>query len=400
MQSTVNVTEKIFWLGVNDRKARLFENLWPLEKGMSYNSYLIVDNKTAIIDTVESGYIDEFLSKIDQALGSEKKVDYLIINHMEPDHSGAIKALVKEFPDIQLVGNKLTFKMLDAFYEIKENLLEIKDGDILDLGEHKIKFYITPWVHWPETMMSYEQTEKILFSGDAFGSFGALDGGIFDDEINLAYYEDEFRRYYSNIVGKFTQPTQKALKKLEGVDINIIASTHGPVWRHNLKKILDYYQAWSTYKTEEGVVVVYASMYGNTARMADLTARKLAELGLKNIRVYDASKTHMSYIINEIWKYKGVILASPTYNASLHPTMEALVTEIKHLEIKNRLLGIFGSFAWNGAALKELIKFAEEIKWEVVSEPVEIKGSLKESDVEKFTKLAENMVKKIKETTK
>lgn len=395
MQNTVNVSEKVYWLGVNDRKTRLFENLWPLDKGMSYNSYVINDEKVALIDTVDAGYIDEYLRKLKNVLG-DKKVDYLVINHMEPDHSGAIKAIVREYPEVQIIGNKLTFKMLEAFYDIDSNLMLIQDGKQLELGEHTLTFYSTPWVHWPETMMTYDSKDKILFSGDAFGSFGALDGGIFDDEINLEFYEDELRRYYSNIVGKFTQQTQKALKKLEGLDIKIIAATHGPVWRDNLAKILSYYHEWSTYKTYEGVVVAYASMYGNTAQMADLTARKLAEQGVKNIRVYDASKTHMSYIVNDIWKYKGVILASPTYNGSLHPSMESLITEIKHLGVKDHYLGILGSYAWSGAALKELIKFAEDIKWEVVAEPVEIRGAFTTEDTPKFADLAQKMASKVK----
>ncbi|PIE85966.1 MAG: FprA family A-type flavoprotein [Bacteroidia bacterium] len=393
MQHTVKITDKIYWLGVNDRKTRLFENLWPLDKGMSYNSYVIVDEKVALVDTVESGYIDEFIVKLREILQG-RKVDYLISNHMEPDHSGAIGAVVREYPDVTVVGNKLTFKMLEAFFSLKNKQKVVANGETLDLGEHQLTFYTTPWVHWPETMMTYDQKEKILFSGDAFGSFGALDGGIFDDEINLDFYEDELRRYYSNIVGKFTKQTQKALKKLSNLDIRIIAATHGPVWRDNLKKILSLYNDWSTYTLDDGVVVVYASMYGHTARMADLTARKMAEYGIKNIRVYDASKTHMSYIINDIWKYKGVILASPTYNGSLHPTMEALVSELKHLDVKDHYLGIFGSFAWNGAALKELIKFSEEIKWEVVAEPIEIKGAMKAEDTVKFTELAKKMADK------
>lgn len=396
-ENTTKIAENTYLLSVNDRRTQLFENLWPLERGVSYNSYLIDDDKVTLIDTVESSFINEYIQKIKTIIG-KKNVDYLIINHMEPDHSGAIQAIVHEFPEIQIIGNKLTFKILEAYYSINTNLMPVADGDTLNIGNEELKFFITPWVHWPETMMTYATKYKILFSGDAFGSFGTLNGGVFDDEIDINYFEDELRRYYSNIVGKFTTPTQKALQKLSDVDIKIIAATHGPIWRNDLKKILSLYNDWSTYKTESGVVIAYTSMYGNTGKMVDITARKLAENGIKNIRIYDTSKTHMSYIISDIWKFKGVIMASPTYNGNLHPTMECLVSEIKHLNIKNHLFGVFGSYSWSGAAMKELVKFAQDIKWDIVNEPFEICGAYKESDIEKFANLATNMAEKIKES--
>ncbi|MDP4185972.1 MAG: MBL fold metallo-hydrolase, partial [Bacteroidota bacterium] len=271
----VKLAEDIYYVGVNDRKTHLFENYWPLEKGVAYNAYLIVDEKVALLDTVERSFIDEFLEKLDTILKG-RKIDYLIVNHMEPDHSGAIKSIVTRYPEITLVGNKKTFPILSNFYQIEKNTLTIEDGGTLDLGKHKLGFHTIPMVHWPESMVTFESTEKILFSSDAFGSFGSLDGGIFDDELNLSFYEEELMRYFTNIVGKYCPHTQRALKKLDALDIKMIAATHGPIWRTNLSYILDRYHKWSSYQTEPGVVIVYGTMYGNTEKMADVIARQLS----------------------------------------------------------------------------------------------------------------------------
>jgi flavorubredoxin len=395
MYNPVTIKENIYFLGVNDRRTELFENLWPIEQGISYNSYLIVDEKIALVDTVERSHTDEFLSKI-KTIINDKKIDYLIINHMEPDHSGGIKAIVNEYPDITLVGNKMTFNMLKNYYNITENTHQVKNGNEINLGSRSLQFFQTPWVHWPETMMTYDKKEKVLFSGDAFGSFGTLDGGIFDDELNIEWYEDEMLRYYSNIVGKYSDKAQAALQKLSKLEINIIAATHGPVWRSHIPKVLDLYQKWTTYQTEKGVVIVFGSMYGNTEHMADTVARRLAENGLKNIRIYDASKTHISYIIRDIWKFKGVILGSSAYNATLFPKMETLIKRIEHMDIKDHLLGIFGSSSWNGSGVKALNKFAESFSWEIVSESVETKGSPDQQAIEKCISLADNMAERLK----
>ncbi len=394
MYKPVKVKEDIYFLGVNDRRTELFENLWPIEQGVSYNSYLIVDEKIALVDTVERSYADEFLSKI-KTIIKDKKIDYLIVNHMEPDHSGSIKAIVNEYPDITLVGNKMTFNMLKNYYNITENTHQVKDGNEINLGSRSLQFFQTPWVHWPETMMTYDKKDKVLFSGDAFGSFGTLNGGIFDDELNIEWYEDEMLRYYSNIVGKYSDKAQAAIQKLGGLDINIIAATHGPVWRSHIPKVLNFYQKWTTYQTEKGVVIVFGSMYGNTEQMADTIARRLAENGIKNIRVYDASKTHISYIIRDIWKFKGVLLGSSAYNATLFPKMETLIKRIEHMDIKDHLLGIFGSSSWNGAGVKALNKFAESYSWDMVSDSVETKGSPDQQAIEKCISLADNMAERL-----
>ena len=397
MHHTVKLSEKIHWIGVNDRKTHLFENLWPLENGVAYNSYLINDDKVALVDTVEHSSSEEYLDKIQSIIGNEKTIDYLIINHMEPDHSGAIRSIVEKYPNVKLIGNVKTFKIIDAYYGYKDNLYEVKEGDELDLGTHKLKFVMTPWVHWPETMMTYDQTEQILFSGDAFGSFGTLDGGIFDDEINLEFYEDELRRYFSNIVGKYGNMVKKAFKKLDGVELKMIAATHGPIWRSEINKILSLYDKWSKQETEQGVVIIFGSMYGNTEKMADYIARKISEQGIKNIRVRDASKTHLSHLINDIWRFKGVIIGSSAYNSGMLPTVEHLTKTLEHMGVKNHYLGLFGSYSWTGGGVKTLNKFAENVDWELVGEPVDIKGIPGEEAFKQCDALAEEMAKKLSE---
>ncbi len=390
----INLAENIYYLGFNDRRTHLFENIWPIPHGISYNSYLLVDEKVALVDTVERAFIDEYLDNIEEIIG-DRKVDYLIINHMEPDHSGALKAIVQKYPDIILVGNKKTFGFIESFYMEPKNVLMVHDDYVLELGKFRIQFQTIPMVHWPETMISYEETNKILFSGDAFGSYGTLDGGVFDDEINLEFYEVEVMRYFTNIVGKYCPHTQRAIKKLQPLDIKMIAATHGPVWRSDLNWILKRYNKWSSYDLDCGVIIVYGSMYGNTQRMAEVIARRIAERGIKNIRVYDASKTHSSYIINDIFKYKGFIVGSAAYNNAMFPNVQTLLSTIEHMAPKNHYLGIFGNFLWNGGGVKNLKTFAENIQWEMVHEPVEEKGALKPNNREELIKLADAMADKL-----
>ncbi len=392
----VNLAEDIYYLGFNDRRTHLFENIWPIPSGISYNSYLIVDEKIALVDTVERAFIDDYLDSIEEIIG-EREVEYLIINHMEPDHSGALKAIVHRYPNITLVGNKKTFGFVENFYMKPEKTLMVQDDYVLDLGKHKLQFQMVPMVHWPETMVTFEENTKILFTGDAFGSYGTLDGGIFDDEINLDFYEVEVMRYFTNIVGKYCPHTQRAIKKLAGLDIKMIAATHGPIWRSNLDWILNRYNKWSSYDLDRGVVIVYGSMYGNTKKMAETIARQIAVRGIKNIRVYDASKTHSSYIINDIFKYKGFIVGSAAYNNAMFPNVETLLTTVEHMMPKNHLLGIFGNYSWNGGGVKNLKTFAEKIKWEMVYEPIEEKGNMKVATQEELIKLADAMADRLLE---
>lgn len=392
---SVKITDNLHYIGVNDRETHLFENMWPLDNGISYNSYLINGEKTALLDTVKITKVDNLLSKLTGILG-DRKLDYLVIHHMEPDHSGSIKSVVDMYPDVTLVGNKKTKDFLEAFYGINTSFLEVKEGDTLDLGDRKLTFYMTPMVHWPESMVSYDDKDKILFSQDAFGGFGALDGPIFDDEINWDFYESETRRYYSNIVGKHSKQVQAAIKKLAGLDISMICPVHGPVWRSKPEKIIELYDKWSKYDTDEGVVIVYGTMYGNTAIMAETIARVLAEEGIKDIKMYDVSKTHVSHIVNEVWKYKGLILGSCTYNNGLFPPMKHLVNVIQMNNMRNHILGVFGSYSWSGGAVKSLKGFAENCEYDFIENVVETKCSPTIEDLDKCAEIAKEMAKRLK----
>lgn len=390
----IKLTDDIYYLGCNDRRTSLFENIWPIPNGICYNSYLIVDEKVTLIDTIERNFIDDYLDKIEDIIGL-RKIDYLVINHMEPDHSGALRNILGKYPDITIVGNKKTFGLVEAFYSKSFNSLEINDGQVLELGKHRLQFQTIPMVHWPETMVSFEETNGILFSGDAFGSFGTLDGGVFDDEINLDFYEEDMLRYFTNIVGKYCPHTQRAIKKLEPLDVKMIGATHGPIWRTNINWVMSRYNRWSSYTTEPGVVLVYGSMYGNTEKMAEVIARQLAVRGVKNIRIYDASKTHKSYIISDLFKYSGFIVGSCAYNNEMFPSVESLLTSIIHMGVKDHYLGVFGSFAWSGGGVKNLMKFAEESKWELVAEAVEEKGTLKADKYAECIAIANAMADKV-----
>ncbi len=400
MALKIELTEKVYWLGFNDRQKQRFENQCPLDKGVTYNTYLIDDEKTALIDTAESPFASDLVDWIKELLGN-KPLDYLIVNHMEPDHSGAIKDVVTAYPDIKIYGNRQTFPMLEAFYSIdKESFVTIKENDTLSLGKHTLQFITVPMVHWPESMVTYDQTDKILFSNDAFGSFGTIDGAIFDDELNIGVetynFDSEARRYYSNILGKFGNQTQRALKKLGELELSMIAPAHGFIWRKNISYVLDCYQKWSKMEGEEGVVIVYGSMYGNTERMADYIARFLVEQGVKNVVMHDSASTHSSYIISDIWKYKSVILGGSTYNSDIFPPMAHLMSELQHYGLKNRFLSIFGSSSWSGGGVKAIKKFAENIKWEIVGEEVEVKCTSQKSDIEKCREIAKVVAEKLK----
>ncbi|HOG20619.1 MAG TPA: FprA family A-type flavoprotein [Salinivirgaceae bacterium] len=394
----IKLHEDTFLLAVNDRRTHLFENYWPIPNGVAYNSYLILDNKTALIDTVEYGHSAEYIDNITSLLKG-KPLDYLIINHMEPDHSGSIKIIMDLYPNCTLVGNKRTFPLIDGYFNIEiKNKQVVEEGDTIELGKHKLSFYMIPMVHWPETMVTYDSTNKVLFSADAFGSFGTHDGGVFDDEINIAFFEDELRRYYSNIVGKYGQQVQKALSKLSGLKIDMLAATHGPIWRKDLNYILNKYDLWSKYQAEEkGAVIVFGSMYGNTEIMADTIARELSVNGVKNIRVYDSSKTHKSYIISDIWKYNGLVLGSCAYNAGIFTPMGDLINSLDAIGIKNRHVALFGSSSWGGGGLRVLEKWAENMKFDTVGPKPEVRCSPKQNDIELCSQIGREMAKVILE---
>jgi len=364
----IPIVENVYWVGVNDRRTALFEAIWPIPRGVSYNSYLIRDEKVALIDTVKDLSIHKYLQKLSHLMGPDRQIDFLVINHLEPDHSGAVPILKQIFPGMQVVGNKKTAEFLENLYGIKDIHI-VQDGDSLKLGERTLQFHLTPMVHWPETMMTYEASAGILFSGDAFGGFGTLDGGIFDDEVDVHYFEDEILRYFSNIVGKYAPMVQKAIKKLDALEIKVVASTHGPIWRSDPGRIIDLYARWSRYEAEPGVVVAFASMYGNTEKMAEAVARGLAEGGVTTIRAHDVSTSHVSYVIRDVWRHKGLVLGSPTYDAGVFPWMEMLLKLLGSKRIGNRVVGVFGSHGWAGGAVKAMRKFVDDASLELV-EPV------------------------------
>lgn len=367
------IANKVYYVGVNDRHKALFEGLWPLPNGVSYNSYLIDDDKVCLIDTVEVDFFVQFMENLREVIG-DRPVDYIVINHMEPDHSGSLSLIRKYYPNVQIVGNKKTFDMLKGFYDIESGTVEVKNGDTLELGHHTLNFFMTPMVHWPETMMTLDTTAGTLFSGDAFGCFGALNGGIIDKDIDCSSFWLEMVRYYSNIVGKYGTPVQNALKKLKDVSFDYICSTHGPIWHEHIERVVSLYDAMSKYETEEGIVICYGTMYGNTERMAETIACSASEAGIKNIVLYNVSKTHHSYIIRDVFRYKALIVGAPTYNTGLYHEMDVLLSEMANRDIKHHLLGWFGSYGWAGKAVAKIKEWNDnELHFEAVGEPVEMK---------------------------
>ena len=357
MNQKTMIKGKIHYVGVNDRNKHLFEGLWPLPYGVSYNSYLIDDETVALIDTVDACYFEVYLRKIKSIIG-ERPIQYLIINHMEPDHSGSIRLIKQHYPDIVIVGNKQTFGMIEGYYGVTGEQYVVKDDD--------------------------------------FGCFGTLDGGFLDTRINTDRYWDEMVRYYSNIVGKYGSPVQKALQKLGGLHITTICSTHGPVWTEYISKVIGIYDKLSRYAADEGVVIAYGSMYGHTEQMAEAIAAELSAQGIKNIVMHNVSKSNPSYIIADIFKYRGLIIGSPTYSNQIYPDIESLLSKILIREVKGRYLGYFGSFTWAGAAVKRMAEFAEKSKFEIIADPVEMKQAMKDITYEQCEHLARSMAERLK----
>ena len=364
---------------------------------MSYNSYLIVDDKTVLVDTVDICYSDLFFKRVAKLLNG-RKLDYLVVDHMEPDHAGSIRLLRQIYPDVKIIGNKQTFGMLAGYHGITDGLHEVKEGDTLDLGHHKLSFYMAPMVHWPEVMVTYEETEKVLFSADAFGTFGTLDGGVLDTDMDTDRFWSEMTRYYANIVGKYGGPVQRALKKLSGLDIQTICSTHGPVWTRQSGDVIALYDRLSRYEGLDGVTIVYGSMYGHTEQMAEDIATALSDGGVRHIAMHNVSKSHGSYILRDVFNYRGLIVGCPTYSGQLYPEVEMVLSEIKLREVKDRLFSYFGSFTWAGAAVKHLAAYAEAMKWEVVGTPVEQKQGI--STEEQCIALGQAMAERLRGTNK
>ncbi len=383
MKTTRKITDKIYYLGANDRRLALFENMFPLENGVSYNSYFIDDEKTAVTDTVDRFVLDSFFENLEYLLAG-RPLDYLIVHHMEPDHGANIGRLIDMYPDMKVVCSAKANQMIQQFFNVDlgSRAILVKDGDSLSLGQHTLHFVTAPMVHWPEVIMSYEASTGILFSADAFGSFGALDGKVFNDEVLIdeSWY-GEARRYYSNIVGKYGMQVQSVLKKAAALDIKMIAPLHGPVWRTDIGDFIAKYDLWSRYQPEQkGVLVAYASMYGNTENAANALALSLVEKGAGDVQVRDVSVTDVSELISLAWKYSHIVIASPTYNLALHPKMEHFVLDMKALNLQNRTVAIIENGSWAPAVVKNVTEIMSSMKnMNILEEKVLIKSALHDS---------------------
>ena len=393
----VPVTDRVYWIGANDRETDKFEGLWDLPHGMAYNSYFLDDDKTCLIDTVKSSFMDDFLYRLNRLLG-DRPLDYVVVNHMEPDHSGAMELIRRLYPGVKFVGNAKTAEMMKNFYGIEQDVVTIKEGEALDLGSRKLVFAFAPMVHWPESMAAYDPDSKILFSNDIFGGFGAVEGRLFDDESDCDWAVYEMMRYYANIVGRFAKPALAALAKVRKLDISMICPSHGPIWQSDPNYVIGLYEKWSRQETEEGVVVVYGTMYGNTKVAADAIANSLSKNGVKTVQVYDAARANMSYITTDTWRYRGLVLASCTYNLELYPPMAALLRFYENKNMTGRRIGLCGTYSWASAALKEMRAFVDRSKggWTLVDPSPEIKSYPTPDDIEACELLGKNMAEAIR----
>jgi flavorubredoxin len=382
----------IFWVGVNDRTTDLFEGLWPLPHGVSYNAYLVVGKKVALIDAVKSHYAEELLSNIAQIV-DPARIDYLVVNHMEPDHSGALPLLRRVAPAAEIVATPAALPMLERFYGLREGVRAVGDGEKLDLGGKILSFHHIPFVHWPETMATYEATEKVLFSCDAFGGFRTLDGAIFADEADFRLYEDEVLRYFSNIVGMQSQAVLRAIEKLGNLSISVIAPAHGLIWRKDAQRIVELYAKWARMEGEPGVVVVFGSMYGETRKAAEAVAQGAHEVGLP-VWVLDASRTHPSFIVRDAWRFQGLLFGGPTYDTGIFPPLEQVLRLLERKRLKNRVVGVFGSHGWRGGAVGKLAEKLRELGWELVG-TVEFPGAPTPSDLERLRELGRKVAEAV-----
>lgn len=371
MYKAIPVNKDTWWVGVNDCSTERFEALWSLPNGVAYNAYVVLGEKTAAIDTVKGPWGDEYSYKLEEALGG-RDLDYLVVNHMEPDHSGLIMELRRRWPNLQIVGNAKTLPLLKGYYGVTSKTLAVADGDTLDLGGHVLKFATIPMVHWPESMVTFDASTGVLFSNDAFGGFGAHEGGLFDDQRERPRWEEDMLRYYAAILGRYSSGVQVALKKLGGLPIKNIFPAHGTLFRTDAQQVVDLYDRWSRCDTERGAVVVYGSMYGNTRRMAEAVCTGISESGVKEIRLYDASRTEADFILRDIWRYCGLALLSCTYNMLLFPPIEALCSKLLNRMPKNHVLGIAGSYSWASGAFPALQAFAEKARLERAEPDVEV----------------------------
>ena len=392
-----NVTEDLYWVGSNEHRLALFENIHPIPKGVSYNAYLLLDEKSVLVDTVDWSVCRQLMDNIRYLLNG-RDLDYLIINHMEPDHGASIEEILKVYPKVRLISTAKSFLLMKQFgFDVTgHDTITVKEGDIVNFGKHTFTFAMAPMVHWPEVMVSFDTTNGVLFTADAFGTFGALDGKLFNDEMNYKYeLLEEARRYFTNIVGKYGTQVQTLLKKVSAFSIKMIAPLHGPVWRTDLGYYLDKHDKWSRYEAEEkGVLIVYASMYGNTEAAAYELATSLAKKGITNIKVYDVSKTHVSYLVAEAFKYSHIVLASVTYNLEIYPVMYDFLHHLKALNFQKRTFGLIENGTWaikSGALMKDYID--ENLKeCLVLGEQVSINSASRDVNEVEFNSLADALV--------
>ena len=392
------INNDIYYLGVSDRRLKDFENYIPLTNGVSYNSYLILDDKTCLLDTVDALKSVEFFKNLEETL-ENRTLDYLVVHHMEPDHCALIKEILLRYPNVTVVSNVQTFKMIKQFFNLDiVNKKEVREGDILNLGHHELKFIFAPMVHWPEVMFSYDIITKTLFSADAFGCFGALSGNLFYDEVKDETYFSEARRYYANIVGKYGANVCNAYNKIKDLEIKQIFPLHSYLWRKDFNLIIDRYIKWATYEPEDKeVVIFYASMYGNTAEAANNLAILLAQKGLKNIKIYDISQTDETYLISEVFRVSHIVLMCPTYNLGLYPKMSSLLATMQKLNVQKRTFALIENGTWGPLANKIMIEEVNKLKnVKILDKKITIRSSLNKQNELDLENLAEEIVNSIK----
>jgi flavorubredoxin/flavin reductase (DIM6/NTAB) family NADH-FMN oxidoreductase RutF len=398
-----SINSDVYWVGANNKRQDLFEGAFPLPSGVSYNSYLVLDEKNILLDCVDKSACGAFFENLDYLL-KDKKLDFVVINHCEPDHLATLDELVLRFPEVKIIGNTQIIKMIKQFFDfdVDSRAVLVEEGDIISTGKHEFVFYFAPMVHWPEVMMTYDKTDKYLYSADAFGTFGTLNGNIFADECDFERdFLSEARRYYTNIVGKYGAQVQAALKKAATLDISAILPLHGPVWRKNLGYILDKYQKWSTYTPEEeGVLIAYASVYGGTENAANILATKLAENGVKKIAMFDVSVTHPSFVLSEAFRLSHIVFAATTYNAGIFVSMETLLHDIAAHNLQNRTIAIIENGSWaaqSGQKMKEILSKLNEIKF--LETTISLKSSVKEENLLQLQNLADEIVNSLPKNT-
>ena len=393
MNNIRKLTDSLFWVGVNDRRIALFENVYPVPTGMSYNSYVLLDEKTALFDTVDASFTHDFLENVTAALKG-RTLDYLIVNHMEPDHCATLGELLRRWPGAQVVANAKTVPMVSQFFDcdISNRAVVVKEGDTLCTGRHTFTFLMAPMVHWPEVMVTYDAADKVLFSADAFGTFGALNGNIFADQVDFERdWLDDARRYYTNIVGKYGAQVQSLLKRAAGMEIQMICPLHGPIWRENLEWFLEKYQRWSTYTPEDrGVAIFCGSIYGHTENAAEILAARLAERGVKNISLYDVSHTDVSYLVSEAFRCSHLVLASATYNGEIYTPMENFLRDLACHGLRGRSVALIENGTWAARSGMLMTKLLEEMKeMRVMEGTVTLKSSVKEAQRRGLESLAD-----------